>query len=130
MVNILISRQNILMDKAYLCKSKNCINSWMNRLYFLIGKTNCFHKTICLMFDVKGGRHSSVVSCVPTIKRPQVRIPCTLSVLLQFVLLKLKWEKNKNKQKEAGIGPFLKNLSVKQTSLDVSTSTVKALIIF
>ena len=55
-----------------------------------------------------GGRHSSVVSSAPTILRPQVRIPSTPSMLFQFVLLKLYRENDENKQKEAGIGPFLK----------------------
>ena len=55
-----------------------------------------------------GGRHSSVVSSVPTILRPRVRIPSTPSTLFQFVLLKLYRENNENKQKEAGIDPFLK----------------------
>ena len=46
------------------------------------------------------GRHSSVVSSASTIMlRPQVRIPSTQ-------LLKLYWEKDENKQKEAGIGPY------------------------
>ena len=49
-----------------------------------------------------GGRHSSVVSSAPTILRPRVRIPS----FFQFVLLKLWWEKDENKQKVAGIGPF------------------------
>ena len=58
-----------------------------------------------------GGRHSSVVSSVPTILRPRVRIPSTPSMLFQFVLLKLYRENNENKQKEAGIGPIFKNNS-------------------
>ena len=54
-----------------------------------------------------GGRHSSMVLSAPTIlRRPWVRIPSTPSTLFQFVLLKLYREKNENKQKEAGIGPF------------------------
>ena len=55
-----------------------------------------------------GGRHSSVVSSAPTILHPWVQIPSTPSVLFQFLLLKLWWEKDDNKQKEAEIGPFLK----------------------
>ena len=54
-----------------------------------------------------GGHHSSVVSSAPTILQPRVRIPSTPSMLFQFVLLKLYRENNENKQKEAGIGPFL-----------------------
>ena len=34
----------------------------------------------------RGGRHSSVVSSARTILRPQVRIPSTSSMLLQFVI--------------------------------------------
>ena len=55
------------------------------------------------------GRHSSVVSSAPTILRLWVRIPSTPSTLFQFVLLRLQHEKDENKQKKAGIGPFFKN---------------------
>ena len=55
-----------------------------------------------------------MVSSAPTILRPQVRIPSTPSMLFQFVLLKLYRENNENKkQKEAGIGPFLKKIHIK-----------------
>ena len=43
--------------------------------------------------------------------RPQVRIPSSQSKLLPFkvkFVLYLSREKNENKQKEAGFGPFLK----------------------
>ena len=49
----------------------------------------------------------------PTILPPQVRVPSTPSMLLPFIVkfvLFLSREKNKNKQKEAGFGPFLKNV--------------------
>ena len=46
-----------------------------------------------------GGCHSSVVSSLPTILWPQVRIPSTPSLLYQFVLLKLKLDQDENKQK-------------------------------
>ena len=50
-----------------------------------------------------------MVSSAPTILRPQVRIPRTPSMLL-----KLYRENNENKkQKEAGIGPFLKKIHIK-----------------
>ena len=42
----------------------------------------------------------------PTILRPQVRIPSTPSMLLSFIVVYLLCEKNENKQKEAGFGPF------------------------
>ena len=39
----------------------------------------------------------------------RVRIPSTPSMIFQFVL-KLQQEKNENKLKKAGIGPFLKTM--------------------
>ena len=51
-----------------------------------------------------GSRHSSEVLSAPTILRPRVRIPNTPFVRFKFVLKKLLGEKDKNKQKEAGIG--------------------------
>ena len=44
------------------------------------------------------------------IRPPQVRVPCSLSMLLSFIVfvLYLSCEKNKNKQKEAGFGPYFK----------------------
>ena len=62
------------------------------------------------------GRHSSVVSSAPTILRLWVRIPSTPSTLFQFVLLRLQHEKDENKQKEAGIGPFFKNRPIDDLS--------------
>ena len=57
-----------------------------------------------------GCRHSSVDSSAPTILTPWVQIPSTTSMVLSFivVMIDLSCEKNKNKQKEAGLGPFLK----------------------
>ena len=46
----------------------------------------------------KTGRHSSVVSSVPTILQPQVWIPSTPTMLFQFVI-ELWCEKDKNKRK-------------------------------
>ena len=49
-----------------------------------------------------------------TILLPRVRIPCTPSMLLSFIVfvLYLSCEKNENKQKEAGFGPFKKPLEI------------------
>ena len=44
---------------------------------------------------------------MPTILRPRVCIPSTTSTLFKFVF-ELWWEKDNNKQKEVGIGPFFK----------------------
>ena len=61
-----------------------------------------------------------VDSSVPTILPPQVRIPCTPSTLLWFIVkfvLYLSFEKTENKQKEAGLGPvFLKNKQILELS--------------
>ena len=58
-------------------------------------------------------RHSSVDSSAPTILPPQVRVPSTPSMLFSLIVfvLSLSCEKNKNKLKEAGFGPFLKKTS-------------------
>ena len=56
---------------------------------------------------ILGGRHCSVVSSAPTILRPWVRIPSTPSMLFS-ICIEIVMRKNKNKQKEAGIGPFFK----------------------
>ena len=56
--------------------------------------------------------YKRMVAAIPTILRPRVRIPSTPSTLFQFVLLKFYRENNENKQKEAGIGPFLKKRRV------------------
>ena len=49
--------------------------------------------------------YSAVDSTAPTILPPWVRVPSTPSMLSSFIVqyvLYLSWEKNKNKQKEAG----------------------------
>ena len=58
----------------------------------------------------KGCRHSSFDWSAPTILPPRVQIPSTPSMLLSFIVfvLYLLCEKNKNKQKEARFGTFLK----------------------
>ena len=59
----------------------------------------------------EGCRHSSVVSSVPTILPPWIRVQSTPSTLLSFVVfvLFLPCEKDENKPKEAGFGPLKKN---------------------
>ena len=57
--------------------------------------------------------HSAVDSSVPSILLPQDRLPSTpsmlLSLIVKFVLYwSLYCEKNENKQKETGFGPFKK----------------------
>ena len=56
-----------------------------------------------------GCRHSSMDLSVPTILLPRVRVQSIPSMLLSIVVfvLYLSSEKNENKQKEAGFGPFL-----------------------
>ena len=55
----------------------------------------------------RGSHHSSVVLFTPTILRHhRFESQAHHQQFFQFVLLKLWWEKDKNKQKEAGIGPF------------------------
>ena len=58
-----------------------------------------------------GCSHSSVDSSASTILLIWVQVPSTPSTLLSFMefVLYLTCEKNKNKQKEAGLGPFFKN---------------------
>ena len=62
-----------------------------------------------------GCRHSSVDLSAPSILLPRVWVPSTPSILFSiykvqivYLSLKLECKKNKNKQKEAGIGPFFK----------------------
>ena len=60
----------------------------------------------------KGCRRSSVDFSVPTILLPWVQVPSTPTTLSSFIVtfgLNLSSEKNENKQKEAGYGPFKKN---------------------
>ena len=56
-------------------------------------------------------------SSAPTILPPQVRVPSTPSMFLSFIVfvLYLSFEKNENKQKEAGFGIHLKK-TFKETS--------------
>ena len=49
-----------------------------------------------------------MVSSAPTIMQLWVQIPSTPSALFQFVFLKLWWEKDENKLKEARIGHLKK----------------------
>ena len=52
---------------------------------------------------------SSVNLSAPAILLPQVRVPCTLSMLLSFIVFvrNLSCEKNENLQKEAEFGPLI-----------------------
>ena len=59
-----------------------------------------------------GCSHSSVDSSAPTLLPPQVRVsrtPTTLLSLIVKFLLYFTSEKNKNKQKVAGVGSIYKN---------------------
>ena len=62
-----------------------------------------------------GCRYSSVDSSAPSIMPPRVQVQSTPSTLFSIYIVQivylsfeLECEKNKNKQKEAGIGPFFK----------------------
>ena len=62
-----------------------------------------------------GGRHSSVDSSAPSSLWPRVRVPSTppthfsiYIVQIEYLSFEFECEKNENKQKVAGIGPFLK----------------------
>ena len=67
-------------------------------------KTSIYNLQVTWISVFLGGRHSSVVSSAPTILRSRVWIPSTPSTPFQFVLFKMQWEQNENKQKDAGIG--------------------------
>ena len=70
-------------------------------------KTEEFH--IKWMHKVReGAAIAQVDSSVPTILPSQVRVPSTPSTLLSFIefVLYLSCEKNENKEKKGGIGPF------------------------
>ena len=58
-----------------------------------------------------GSRHSSVDSSVSAILPPQVRVPCTPSMLLSLIefVLYLSCEKNENKQKGGRVWPLFYN---------------------
>ena len=59
-----------------------------------------------------GSRHSSVDSSVSAILPPQVRVPCTPSMLLSLIefVLYLSCEKNENKQKGGRVWPLFLQL--------------------
>ena len=73
--------------------------------------------------------HCSVVSSVPTILWPRVRIPCTPCTLYSICIVEMEtlideWEKDENKQKEAGIGRyFFKKIRNSRYSYEVSIET-------
>ena len=67
----------------------------------------------------RGCHHSSVDSSVPSILPPQVWAPSTPTTLFSMykaqivcLSLELECEKNENEQKEAGIGPFFKEVFI------------------
>ena len=73
-------------------------------------RTNSTEKKV-----ISGCHHSSVDLSSPSILPPQVRVPSTPSTLFSIYIVQivylsfeLECEKNKNKQKEAGIVPFKK----------------------
>ena len=63
-------------------------------------------------FQILVSRHSSVDSSALLILLLRVQVPCTpsklFSILKVYLSLELECEMKENKQKEAGIGPFLK----------------------
>ena len=63
----------------------------------------------------------------PTILPPRVWVPSTPSTLLSFTVfvLYLSCEKNENKQKEAGFGPFFKKKIFIRMSLQISGTLPK-----
>ena len=63
----------------------------------------------------EGCRHSSVDLSAPSILPPQVRIPSTSAMLLSNYIWIVTCIKDENKQKEAGIGPFLTKKMGRQT---------------
>ena len=71
-------------------------------------ETEMEHQELTVKNDSRGCRHSSVESSAPTILPPRVRVPSMPSTLFHLFVLYLSCEKNENKQKEAGFGPFKK----------------------
>ena len=74
-------------------------------IYLRTYKTNTFHYVGKIKVD----------SSVPTILPARVRVPSSPSMLLSVMVNfapYLSCEKNENKQKEAGFGPFYKEKSV------------------
>ena len=98
-----ISAKKLLWHRSCL---KNITNIQLKRFYWNV-KNNC----------IWGCRSSSVDSSAPSILPPLVWVPSTPSTLFSIYIVQivylsfeLECEKNKNKQKEAGIGPYLKNI--------------------
>ena len=90
----------ILAVKLRVLNRRTLNNSLMGRFYIVMQR---------ILFSL-GCCHSSVDSSAFTILMPRVRDPSTPSTLFSFIVfvLYLSCEKNKNKQKEAGFGPFFK----------------------
>ena len=70
------------------------------------------------------GRDSSMDPSGPTILRPRVQIPSTIS-MLQFEFL-VHYEMDDNKQKEPGIGPFSKT----SLTCSITCTLIKILFLF
>ena len=71
----------------------------------------------------QGRRHSSVDLSMPSIQPPCIRVPSTPSMLFSiyiaqtvYLSIEFEYEKNENKQKEAGIGPFLNKLAPQRSA--------------
>ena len=83
----------------------NCFKKHGNYCW---GDSKVFNDQMPLNYSSRGGRHSSVVLSAPTILWPWIKSQAHHLCFFQFVLLILYRENNENKQKEAGVGPFLK----------------------
>ena len=73
--------------------------------------------TLVTSLGCSGCRHSSVDSSVLSLLPPRVRVTSAPSTLFSIYIVQivylsfgLEWEKNENKQKKAGIGPFKKQV--------------------
>ena len=72
------------------------------------GTIELFKNCSSFLFEKnKNWRHSSVDSSTPSILPPWVWVPSTPSTLLSIYIWFESCRKDENKQKEAGIGPFL-----------------------
>ena len=92
--------------------SLNLFERYFWRYHWIVKSEQGWHKIENTTFyrdcwNLKRSRQSSVDPFAPPILRPRVWFPSTTSKLFQFIF-ELWWEKDKNKQKEAGIGPFKK----------------------
>ena len=99
------------------CGMWNLQHSYRRRLH--VGKKKSNEKNLCSLIKNRTFKYrccySSVDLSAPSIMPPQVRVPSTPSTLFSIYIVQivylsfeLECEKNKNKQKEAGIVPFKK----------------------